>query len=416
MAAKSHRSDYAILVILALAVGAVFLALAWWGWIRAEEQPDTWVRTTRSAGRQGTLACYLLWQRLGYQVGTSDKPLTEEVLGQADVLFLIDPLSTVTSEETAAIQRWTAAGGVLVCAGGPDRLPWTLHRMGPSGRARTVSYWSMPATPAAAGDKPYPLARDVASVRLATSETVSASAIREGDSPEAVRMLMSDRIGARIAARRVGRGAVIWLADSSFLANGRLGEEDNQVLAVNLLACAVSEAQGRRVIYDEAHYGFDRPQTGWTVLAGMLFSTPPGWAALSLTLAGVLYLVYRGRRFGTRRAPEPPRRRSKLEYVESVGATYREAGTHRLTFGLVFGWCRRRLARKAGLPASASAHDLAVALARQSGGPAERYETLLNTFEGAVAAPRLSARRLVWLANSLARMEWEVFHGRESRK
>jgi hypothetical protein len=416
MAAKSHKSDYAILIILAMVVCAVFLALVWWGWIRSEDRPDTWMRTSRSAGRHGTMACHMLWKRLGYKVETCDDPLTDEVLGRTDVLLLIDPLSEVTSEEVGAVGKWMAAGGVLVCSGDPDYLPWELHRISSSWRPRRFSRWNPSRTSVWEDDRGHPLARDVKFVRLATSEASSAPAEEDGEGLWTVKVLLRDTVGPRITARRVGRGSVIWMADSSFLSNGRIGEEDNQVLAVNLLASALSEARGKRAIYDEFHYGWGRRETGWTVLAGMLFTTPPGWTVLSLTLAGILYLLYRGRRFGTRRAPEKPHRRSKLEYVHSIGATYRHAGTHRLTFNLVFDWCRRRLARKAGVPASASSHNLAVALARLTGGPADRHETFLNTCEAAAAAPRLSAHRMAWLAGALARMEWEVFHGRESRK
>ena len=99
----------------------------------------------------------------------------------------------------------------------------------------------------------------------------------------------------------------------------------------------------------------------------------------------------------------------------SVGATYRAAGAHRLALRLVLDWFWKRLAKRAGLPASASPHEVAVRLARRAGAPPERYETLLNDSEAAAAEPRLTAHRLSWLASRLAQMEAEVLDGRKGR-
>ena len=145
-------------------------------------------------------------------------------------------------------------------------------------------------------------------------------------------------------------------------------------------------------------------------MAGMLFTTGAGWAVLVLTAAGLLYLVYRGRRFGTRRPGAPAKRRSKLEYVHAVGATYRAAGAHRLTLGLIFRWFRRRAALWAGIPASAPVADLADRLARRTGRPADRYVRILTACENAIAEPdRTSGHRLTSLLGQLSEIESEIF-------
>lgn len=144
-------------------------------------------------------------------------------------------------------------------------------------------------------------------------------------------------------------------------------------------------------------------------MARMLLTTGPGWAVLALTAAGLLYLVYRGRRFGTRRTPPPARRRSKLEYVHAVGATYRAAGAHRLALDLIFQWFRRRAADRAGVLPSAPAREIAEGLGHRANRPAARYERILDACEKAAAGDeRLSAHRMTVLLNRLADMEADM--------
>jgi len=174
------------------------------------------------------------------------------------------------------------------------------------------------------------------------------------------------------------------------------------------------------VAFDEYHFGFGRGRTGGQVVGGLLFRNPAGWAVLCLTAAGLFYLVYRGRRFGTRRAPGRPRRRSKLEFVRSVGATYKAAGAHGLTFALLYESFRSKVAGRFGLSASAGAGEIAAAIAGRTGKAADGYEVVLSRCEEAVdtahwAGERPSGRWLATMIRDLSRIELEVFNGRPER-
>ncbi|HUU23645.1 MAG TPA: hypothetical protein VM389_14020, partial [Phycisphaerae bacterium] len=258
-----------------------------------------------------------------------------------------------------------------------------------------------------------PLARDVRAVHL-----VSTAALEPGEEDEASGLgrpvpLLADSQGLRILTRRVGSGRVIVLADSSFLANRWIGLADNAVLAANLLAYAVSRARGGRVAYDEYHQGRGRSDSSWRAMAAMLFETPPGWGVLAATAAGVLLLIYKGRRFGRRRAPPArARRRSKTEYVHSVGATYRAAGAHRLTLRLIFRWFRGRCAALAGLADTAPGGEIAAKLAVRTGQPATRYDEVFQDCERALAARTLPRRHFAKLLGALGELDREIFHGR----
>ena len=411
MSSKHRATDYAILIALgALLLGAVLLLVSY-GWLQDEAQREDWRRTTHSPGRYGLMAFYRLSDRLGYDVRRVDHPLLDDTLDEVDVLVVIDPLMPVNSDESAALVRWMESGGVLVCAGGEPELPAEVHRIGDP----DATPWFGPWSPGFA-DRPRPLAgrpgqplgRDVKTVHLLTGETLHLDA--EGDKPPAD-VLFKDSAGVRVAARPFGAGRAIRAADYSFLVNRALGQEDNAILGINLLAWAVDHARGDRVGFDEYHCGFGPRETGWSVLGSALVATPPGWALLALTAAAGLYLVYRGRRFGTRRPPPPPHRRSKLEYVHSVGATYRAVGAHVLTLRLVYAWLKRRAARRAGADPSMPAEEIARRLAPHAPEKARRYADTFAACEAAAGAGRISGRRLAALLAQLTRIESETLHG-----
>jgi hypothetical protein len=429
MPAKSHRADLVILLALGALVVGTLLALASWGWIRDQENNLRGIRSTVSTGDEGTLAWYLLLERLGYQVRRAEDPLVGKTLAETDVLFVIDPTHRVEREETGAMEAWVRRGGILVCADEHRRFPWDLRRIGVKTPTRTkaddffgdddpaYSRFFEHHTTIPREDAHRPLARDVAKLLVSSDTAILFSEESEDENVDAVDVLLTDTDrnrksvpSFRIATRRMGEGRVIFLADSSFVANSRIGKDDDAMLAVNLAAYAVSKAPGGRLAFDEYHFGLGRHETGWTVMAGMLFTTGAGWAVLVLTAAGLLYLVYRGRRFGTRRPGAPAKRRSKLEYVHAVGATYRAAGAHRLALALIYRWFRRRAALWAGIPASAPVADLADRLARRTGRPADRYVRILTACESAIAEPnQTSGHRLTSLLGQLGEIESEIF-------
>lgn len=410
MSTKTRKQDVAILVVLAIAVGGAFLALVGWGWLRQEEADYGWNRTTHSANRDGMLVCYTLYKRLGYDVRRMQSPLMPDSLESCDVLMLIDPAAPVTEAERQSLAQWIRRGGVVVASGVGAALPWDVGgRMG----APPANYRTPHETPVPVQAQDRPLARDVSSVAFVTNEVVlDRGTVNDDDALGPVEPLFRDERGERVVSRIFGEGRIVWLADSSFLANGWIDKNDNPVLAVNLLTFAQSEARGQRVVFDEYHYGFGVGETGWGVMASALVRTPPGWATLILTAAGLLLLVRKGRRFGTRRGPGLPRRRSKVEFVRSVGATYRAVGANRLTFELLFRGFRRWAASVAGLPVSTPPEEMGRALARRAGESPERYANALHVCDAAVGAPKLSSRRLTQLVDRLAHIQSEVLDGR----
>jgi len=108
----------------------------------------------------------------------------------------------------------------------------------------------------------------------------------------------------------VGKGSIVVIADPSFLANRYLGEADNAVAAVRIVA-----PRGERVVIDEFFHGLGPRGNSLSLL------TRPGYAVLALGLLGaVLLTVWReGTRLGPPIADRPVSRRGIGEYLDAMG-------------------------------------------------------------------------------------------------
>ncbi len=420
-----HKTDYIILGVLgALTVGVLF-AFILMGWVRKEHSEMPGVRTTFSTNVDAAIVCYTLFERLGISVGRSNKVLLSDVLGKIDILFLLDPIIPIYASEIKDTQAWLIDGGVLICTEIPKGLHPDLDTLS---RNKTLSSNSrrVPRRPRQSDQpqatyipieqKSLPLARDISEIYFETFEVFDADVLDPNQPSNAIKPLLFDSRGIRIVTRELGRGRVIILSDSSFLANGQIGKGDNSVLAVNLVSYALSRSKDSKVVFNEYHLGHGYRQTGFSILSRMLFSTTAGWAVLSLTVAGVLYIIYKGRRFGYRRSLGRKYRRSKLEYIYGVGSTYRSAGANRLTLELIYDWLKRKSTNLAGLTPNASNETIANELSRRSGFESQKYKEVFDRCDKLIAQTSLSERHLLLIIKQLVQIEMEVFNERRNRK
>jgi hypothetical protein len=412
MPLKTHRSEYTILLVLALVTGFVLFWLVRQGMIREDTSERQRIRTTRSASAEGMLACYMLFEQLGIEVSRSNRMLLSQELQDAAVVFLIDPVIPVHPDERTDLGQWIARGGVLVTTESMKDLDPATDRLSLRGyasqqRDRAVG----PSTEVSASVRTLPLARDVSTVCLQSNRVFD----RKEDPPVTARppeSLFADRLGVRIVGHRMGRGHILVLSDSSFLANDVIAHDDNSVLAANLVTYALTAAGSRRVMFDDYHFGAGGVHQGFGVLGRMLFTTSAGWCVLTLTAAGLLYLILRGRQFGPRRDfRQQQRRRSKLEYVYAVGATYRAAGAHGLTFQLIYGWFRQRIAARTGLSPAVANRFIARTLAVRGGQDPDEYERVLDRCDALRSQNTISQHQLATALEQLARLEKEALHG-----
>jgi len=365
---------------------------------------------------------------LGYSVVRYESAFLAENLKEFDLLLVLDPLIPPGEGERIEVETWVRQGGTLICnsrvakrflapassTSEPGELEWESEEESKKQNVAT------PVPPKASG---LVLAADVNETRFSTTKTLDTSSLLARDSSlkssrQTMKKWFADSYGLRIAAFPLSAGRLVVYSDSSFLSNGLIGLNDNAILAVNLIAQALGNAKGRRVAFDENHFDSDRRETGWPVLTGLLFKTSPGWAVLCLTAAGILFLMYKGRRFGARHPILRVRRRSKLEFVHSVAATYQSAGANRLMFKLIYRSFKHQAARTVGLPESAPAGDIASELAKRAGKPRETYQSIFQNCEKAAnaATGKLSARQISPLLDQLKTIELEAIDGTAARQ
>jgi hypothetical protein len=144
-----------------------------------------------------------------------------------------------------------------------------------------------------------------------------------------------------VAVRRAGRGSVEFLADSSPLQNRLLGSADNAGFGLSLAGAA-----SRPVAFLESYHGYG---TGG---GSGLSALPLAWKLLlaGLGLAGIVYAIARGRRFGPPeeegRSLPPPRR----QYVDSLAAVVARSKRRDAAVEPVRREARDELLRRASLP------------------------------------------------------------------
>lgn len=404
---KKRRSDLAILAGAVFCGGLLLVGLVALGVLQAADPGEPFLRSSFSGRRDGTLGFYRLARRLGVPIARNLKPLLGPQLEPAGAVFLIDPhpQQPFNDGERQALLEWVAQGGALVCTRDVvDELGLDVY----GGTTSWLTGIGEPGEPTdlAPDANAGPLGRQVRQVHLA-SESVLEAAPQD---PNRARTLLADRHGPRIVAVPHGRGALVVLADSSFLANRWLNEADNAVLAMNLTEWLLAGSDGRPLVFDEHHLGQGRYDSALGALSAAVFYSPPGWGALTAAAAGACWLVYKGRRFGTRR--RPPRRahrRTKIEYVHAVGDTLRRAGARRETLRTLLEAYLDRAAMRVGLDASATPEAIAARLARRSGRSADSYlEVILDCRDALDQDARIGQNAFDRLVDALGRLEAEL--------
>ncbi len=422
MSTKDHKSDYVILIILCIITGAIIFTLISLGWLKEKRWQPPGIRTIRSTNVDGVIVCYTLFERLGFSVGRSEQMLVGDVLDEAGVLFLLEPIIPIRLGEVNDLRKWLTEGGVLVSTILPRGLHPDFDRSseGPFDYyhvpTRSVTFKRAKLTSIPDTFKNLPLAPDVAEVIFKSTEVFDVNNFDSNQPTTEIKPLLTDSCGMRIGEYVLQEGRIILLSDSSFLSNGLIGRRDNSVLAVNLVSYALSHSKENNIVFDEYHFGYGSHETGFTLLGQMLFTTAAGWSILSLTAAGILFLVYKGRQFGPRTGLEREHRRSKLEYIYAVGSTYRTAGANRITLELIFNWFKRKAAKLTGLAKNVPTGIIAAELARRSGADPIKYKAVLDKCDELLMQKKISERQLDLIIGQLSQIEKEIFNGHKARK
>jgi len=181
---------------------------------------------------------------------------------------------------------------------------------------------------------------------------------------------------------------------------------------MNLMSYAHSIACGDTFGFDEYHFGFGQHESGGKLLFKLLWTTSPGWAILCIMVSGFLFLILKGRRLGRRlNLVRQRQRRSKLEYVHSVGSAYTAVQAWKLILKINFESFCKRCAQRAGLPSAISPEELARYLSKQLKGDKNAIAPVFHSCREAISDNRkLSRTRALFLFQKLGQIEQELFH------
>jgi hypothetical protein len=300
----------------------------------------------------GLGAYAVLLGRYGFDVRQQRGDLAAARLGADQTIVVAEP-APLTPADAAALLDFTTRGGRLVIGGTTPAYLRLLRDTPPRWSALPVPRWTQ-------------VAPDLAPV--ATVETTGSGAWRDAGNG---RVLVGDDGAALVVHERVGRGEMLFLANTSPLSNELLDRADNAALAV-----ALAGTPGAKVTFAEGVHGYGA-ETGLAAL-------PARWK-VALTLVGLAAAVFvwsRGRRFGP---PDRPARElppSRAEYVRALGTTLARTRDPRGALAPLREWARDRVAAYGALPPGATGDDFARA-ARALGCTDDEIDALVRPAEGA---------------------------------
>jgi hypothetical protein len=260
--------------------------------------PSGPVSSSYATDAQGLAAWAELLSRTGHTVEQLRRPLQQARLDPADTVIVLDPDALLPADGRRLL-AFVEDGGRLVIGGSDSQS--TLPAVVPRPPMWSSSSSSSELSVAGGGAT----VAGVAEVRSAgDGEWTSRSGFRAP--------LRGRAGGSLLLERALGGGLLELLADASPLQNRLLASADNAQLALNLVG-----ARTRPVVFVESVHGFGQSRG--------LAALPSGWrlAFALLALAGLLWILARGRRLGPAEpayvASQPPR----AAYVEAVALLLR---------------------------------------------------------------------------------------------
>lgn len=343
------RNATAILLIIALFMIVVALNFVFFADSSAtEETEQSGNRSSYRSTPYGTHAFYTLLEESQYPVTRLEAPFTELKEHQPGTLLVIAPPENRNpdDEEFDALNRWVEAGGLLIII---DRE--IVVMIGDANVQTERAESKSTVRPL----QPTTLTRNVG--RISLSEYATRVRV---DSRSAVYHI-GDQQAAVVADAQVGKGRVVLVTDPYVVANNGIGEADNAMLALNLVA----ERPAGNIAFDEYHHGYGSSSTSGGFLA-YFRGTPVPWMMAQAGLIAALVVYSYGRRFGRPLPLKRERRTTNLEFVSSMANITRLARATDLAMENVYSEFRKRLCRFSGVSANSDNQKLAAAATRRA--------------------------------------------------
>jgi len=357
-----------VFLLALLSVLAILLAPGTGGSLRG--YPSSY-----SPARDGAKAAYMLLGEMGYRVERWASP-PEDLPNPSKgvVLIIAGPFIRSSLEERRQLKQFVAGGGRLLITGPIGAT--MIGGVGVDPGVLPLEGWQT-----FAAEVPSPLTRHAPEIAMQSSTRWVVLDARQQ------RYYGSDE-GATVTKWRMGEGEVIWWADDSPLTNYGITKSSNLELFLN----CVGSAEQTRVLWDEYFHGV---RLGlWHYLA----HTPLPWALAQLLFLGIFVIVTYSRRSGAVRPLGQRSRLSPLEFVETVGTLYERKGAAAGALEIAFSRFRLLLARRMGLPSTATTAELIRAARERSGWTIPDLAETLDRIESAVKLQEITeTNALAWV-------------------
>ncbi|HET6208420.1 MAG TPA: DUF4350 domain-containing protein [Terracidiphilus sp.] len=362
-----------LLVALVLAAVTGFL-------LPSDNTDDNRLPSSYLSGQHGALAAYETLLRSGYPVERWERPLSElaAIAGPETVVVFAEPFTRETDNITA-VREIVERGGRVVATGfwggyilpgessdTPKEFSFSACKLEPEGRDLVAGSGEVWMVPAATWQVGHP----------------------------------SDRVQYSCAGQPAvveydwGRGHVVWWASSTPLENGSLARAQNLEFFLNSLG----PQQGHHFYWDESLHGEIR--SNWSFVSGPALTL----LRIGLLVLAALVLFSFSRRSGPVRELPPPVRATPIEFIEALGALYRNAGAASTAVSVAWERFRRHALALCGLRGQGmTAAEVASALRRRFPLADRALEADLAACEDASANEGTSPREALRLVQLLER-------------
>jgi hypothetical protein len=345
-----------------------------------------------STASGGAKAAYLLMEQSGYQVRRWERSLVDLPKTAGTTLILADPLEAPTREERESLKTFLSEGGRIIATGMFSGTFLPENESVPDMLLGMTSKKASAVSPSAI-------------TRAAPEITIAPQARWPSYSP--AYSLYGDGDEIVVVKYPYGRGEVLWWAAATPLTNAGLKEPGN----LEFLLASVGDTKAP-ILWDEYVHGYRE------TLGSAVVHSPVKWILLQVALLGLAVVATFSRRSGPISAPVTDVRLSPLEFVQTLGGLYENAGTASVAVDICFQRFRYWLTRRLGVAGNISINDLESAVRDRWAPKNEHFAAILRRCESAKGDPYLGEAEALHLVQELDEYasRWKLFEGRRKEK
>ena len=335
-----------------------------------------------STASEGAKAAYVLLGEMGYHVERGLRgpdTLPKGVAGT--VLVLAEPSIPPSAEERALVRAFVREGGRVLATGRTGASLLSAGRVVPT-------HEPLLEPQRFAAEVPGPLTWHAPEIEMESN-------IRWEPPLSDQQRFYGDKDGPAVVGFRLGKGEVIWWADSMPLTNYGLKRASNLMLFVNSVGITRGPRQSKLILWDEYFHG---ERVGlWSYLR----RTPAPWALIQFGLMATAALLTFSRRSGPVRALRQPSRLSPLEFIDTLGALYQRKGAAPEALATAYHRFRFLLLRRLALPPTASPDEISRGVRERLGWAIPGFWETLQRCERGVKSRELEDAQALHLIQEL---------------